>query len=468
MPSGSGDRLAEVQDAIDDDVLDSAREAGVDVDDVIESVADENDGYGPGTVARFATAELRRRVEAANAEELSGIIMGSRDRHGKNWPRRHSLVRSSGDHIEVSSWDGALPTDDGTKVPIPVGGAIVRLGCDYDEEYGSYEAKRLDGVTDLSSPETAEKVSQVATGPDDLSRDDEYEVVCVRGRVAFVNPQTIFEDGEPKNDGPVLMEDARGEAQPHFEVALNQEGQTRARGHIERQGNGRPHVDLPDIEMLLTDAMERFDNPSDQASFIQDALQGLDVILVGNVNSYDRSRDDGDVTNYVDIGLTALVAADPDDTDQATMDAAVEDAPESEPESEPDADDSDDADEGDESGDDAGSGDGRDIAEVRSDIEDYCDLTGTDIDSLTADGVREKMNLDDPEVVIQQALEGREASDDADDTDDQFAALLSGGTYNCPGDGCLFQAGSHAELFGHVDGTHSPDESAEEWIAERM
>lgn len=464
MPDSSGSSaVQEIRQKIDADVLESADEAGVDADEIIAQKAEErNDSYGAGTIARFAQTAIESQVEAEQAEVLKGIIMGSRDRYGKNWPRRHSLLRSSGDHLEVSTWDGNLPNADGTEVKIPRGNAIVSMACDFDAEYESYEGSRIEDVTRLSAAETVEEVSKVAVAPSDISRGDEYETVAVAGTVGFVNPQTVFEGGEPQGDGPVLMPDEREQNQPHFELVLEREDGTIVRAHFERQSYGMPTFNVEDLGVLLEDAVaEHGDDPEAQASFLQTALKGMDVIVVGNVNSFDTNRSGDEVTEYVDIGGTALIQTDADHPEEVTEDA-------------PEADEADDGDDESDDEADASSDDGEEEAEqaddnghslqsVREDIETYADVAEEDIGDLTVEDVMVVLDDDVPEEMVQEALKG-EAPDEAEEADDgALSSLKEDGMWHCPIDDCLAQEPSKAAIVGHGGSEHdlSPDEMAE-------
>jgi len=127
--SQATDAVEQIRQQIDDDVLAGAEQADVDVDAVIASVADERSDYGISTQTRFAKAELNRQIEAADSETIKGILMGCRDRYERQWPRRYSLVRSNGEHLEVSSWEGTLPGPKGNDVDLSPG-AVAALGAD--------------------------------------------------------------------------------------------------------------------------------------------------------------------------------------------------------------------------------------------------------------------------------------------------------------------------------------------------
>lgn len=477
-----------IKDSLDEELVSSAEAAGVDIDDIVDEKIQKHEGYAAKTVFNFVKSELERKIEAEMADNLKGILMGSRDRFSSNFPRQHSLVRSSGDHIQVSTWDGVLPTPSGDEVTIPTGGAIVDMRCEYDEQYESYEGKQLDSVQQLDGDELVENLKEVAISPDDLSAADEYEVVVVQGTISYLDTQTLFEDGEPADEGPVMMKDKRGELQPHFELSLAQQGQTSLRGHVERQRYGRPYFRVTDLMNLVQDAYEMKDRPESQAEFVGSGLVGTDVIMVGNVNNYDTNRrDDGEVVNYVDLAVTAIVEADPDGDVQTELTEAAEDSigGREAPEPEGDEDEEDGEDEEPED-----SEDSADVDQVRADIEQYAELTGEGVSSLTVDDINEKAGgIEAPDSVIDHALRqlrddgdgeeaeedqedgGGEESDDDSDDGDEYSEIIEAGQYQCPDDECPGKGSSLADLIGqHIVKEHEPSNATEakDWLDERV
>jgi hypothetical protein len=468
--SGSGNAVTadEVKAQVDDDVLAQAEEAGVDVDGVIEETVAQRSDYGAATVKRFVVSALNRQIEAASAETVKGLLCGSRDRHGKNWPRRHALIKSDGQHIEASTWDGSLPTPDGSEIDIPAG-AAVEIGLEHDAEYDSYEAKQIHSVNQLSRADLSDRLTSVAKKPSDLRSGDEYSIVAVHGEIAFVNPQTVFADGEPQGDGPVMLEDERGQPKPHFEVVLDEDGDTRVRGHAEQQRYATPYFDLEDFDRLVRDAHSDFDTPENQAGFLNDALRGREVVLIGNVNSYDKNRSQGQTKKYVDVAVAGLIGVERDDQDG---DTGVSEAHES-----PNADSVQKTDDGD-GADSAGSGDKPEtgsIEEVAGDVAQYASLVGMSKSDLSPEVLRENTEIDAPDSVLEAAIERLDGDDESgeprdsggQEVDDPIEACFNDekGMYECPQEGCLFSASGQAGLFGHVTGDHvAGDQNPEEWI----
>jgi len=478
-PSGNTVDAEEVQAEMNDDLRQQAEDAGVDVSFIVDKTIQEDADLGLTNVVRLVESTLKQQVEMESTETVSGILAGSRDRYGKNWPRRYALVRSDGDHIEVASWPGSLPTPDGGEAEIPAA-AAVDMRVEYDSEYDSYEAKQLDSVTKLSKTDLSQKLAQVAVHPSEIGRDDEYETVAVRGTVAYVNPQTVFDDGSPAGDGPIMLADDRGRPKPHFELVLSEEADTRIRAHVERQRYCEPLMAIDSFEKLCKKAQDRFNTPDNQTKFVGDVLRERDVVVVGNVNKVDQARSDGDVTKYIDIGVAGIVEVV--DADDGTEEVAEETTDDADDEFVPDDDQlgNFDPDEGevhpDQSDD---SDDTADVAQVAEQVQQYAELVGMGKNEITAEVITENTAIEAPDSVIEAAIEriGADADESVDEArggdepDDPIESLRNSetGQLECPSDSCFANASGKAGLFGHVMGTHIPgDADPEEWVLEQI
>lgn len=486
-----------VKESLDDELVEEAEAAGVDIDTVVRETIEEYDDYGVRSLARFAKSALESQIEAESAEEIKGLIMGSRDRHGKNWPRNHSILRSSGNHLEVSTFGPSVPDENGTEVRIPVGGAVVTMSCNYDDEYESYEGSRLEEANPLSLEQAVEAASDVALSPGDISKQDEYNIVAVRGTVRYVDTKTVFKDGDPHMEGPVLMEDDRGDAIPHIEITLESEGSNQnVRGGIERQSTGRPYIHVPDLERMCEDAIQKYGTGDEeqheaQANMLQNGLRGMEVLMVGNVNNFGKNRNDGEVTEYVDIALSALVDVEAAESPQSELSEVPDTDDAGDEAEEPDeADETDEAeadDEADETDEADGSGVAAVVEDATQDIVQYCDLIGIDPDGMTVDMVRDNLSgwEDADEEVLYEALreakefiDGRapdaEPADEPDESGDDtpLAQIRENGVLHCPDADpadddaeCLYQASSKGDLGQHAATEHGVDpDGLEEWV----
>jgi hypothetical protein len=450
-----------VEQEIQDELREEAVEAGVDVDTVVAGTLESRPNYGPESVARLVQAELRGAVQASTGTGVSGLVAGSRDRVGKNWPRRISLVRSSGDHLELSSFSGEVSTPEGGEVRIPHGCAA-QLRAEKDEQHGTWELNGVEAVDEIGGAEFANRLFSVAEHPDSVGRGDQYEVVAVAGEVVKTDTVTLFEDGDPAGEGPVLMPDERGDPVPHIEVWVSlPDSNTVIQGRFERQKYGRPYFDVEDFEQAVNDAYEERDGPSSQADFVRDILQGREVVVVGSVSNVGQSKSNGGTTTWVTVNATALVesmSSVEDGAEVSTGDSQPDDAT-------------------------TGNDGGSEVEEIADNIADYCDLTNEDSSSLTVDDVRSTLDVEDaPDSVVSQALdmasddgdaseqsepedseEPDEPSGEVETVEDAWRELeRADGTYSCPANGCLHN-GSKATVLGHAQKKHA-DDHPKEWI----
>lgn len=457
---------------IDDETITQAKQSGIDVENVIlETIDQYSDSLASSTIAKFAASEIERQIETEDHVQVRGLVAGSRDRTGKNWPRRYSVLRKQEGPVEVSSWDGSLPGPGGSEMQIPPLG-VVTFNCEYDEEYDSHEAKGVEDVQELDPQTAAEELSSVAVSPSEIGQRDEYSVVAVKGEIKFVNTQTIFRDGQPHAEGEVKVRDERGTLRPHMEIGLSVDGENAlVRAHLEEQRYGQPAFSITDAEPILEMAVDKHDSPEQQADFVDRAFTGTEAIVVGNVNSVDRVRGEDGTDTYIDIATSAVIE-NYGGSDDAAASEPADDAGRGEPESEsntPDqtASDSAPADaptDGSESDETKSQ-----VEQVADDVETYAQLTGTDRDDLTVSLCKDNLDIDAPEAVIEAAINRLQDGGDDEtakpETDDKGRPLSlknDDGTWVCPS-GDLF-SGSWAALLGHVQSEHGADDP-KDWLA---
>lgn len=467
------EQISSVRSALDDALIDAAAEHDIDVDGVVETVVDENPKYQARTQAKLAKTAIESQIESAQASTLRGIAMGSRDRHGRNWPRRISLIQPDGDHKEVGHWDGTLPGPSGTDERIPHG-SVAEFACDYESDYDSYQARRIVETEDIGPGELRDRLLEVAKRPGEISRSDQYDVVVVAGDIAYVNPQTVFAGGEPDGDGPVVVTDERGDYQPHFEVSLVDDNGVRVRAHLERQAYGEPYVNMPDLPVLLEDAMDR-PSPAEQASLLESVYQDDRVIVVGNVNKVDSGRDrDGNERTYVDIAVTGLLNVDVVADESGDVVTTADDAPRV----------TDDAYADDEPADGDSDGDGEpssaDPDALRESIAKYADATGEPLDNLDPETLADALSMDVTPSEVSAAITAiaedatdavdagdavaMDGSDDEGDDDPLESLVGPDGAYQCPVQTCPTANSDRAAIAGHIQGEHGGDPFDADWL----
>ena len=290
------------------EVVENAEKLGIDVEAIVRDVVEKyGKKYSKKTVLTKIRSELKKQIRVKSALKVRGLIAGSRDRWGKNFPIRLAVVRSTGDHIEVSTWsyENVKIGDTVGEIPVP---SIAEISVQKDEQYDSYQLLAIEQVKKISDKEAVQKLLQIAVNPSELDESDLYKIVVVKGVINAVAPATKFEDGEPVGTYPVLTKDAREKpySWPTMQIWFKAEDDTRCRLILERPRYSKPHYAVEDLLLICEDAIELTDH-LDQAEYVQDALEGRSVIAVGVMLQYNKTRlSDGTPVNYVDIGVAGL------------------------------------------------------------------------------------------------------------------------------------------------------------------
>lgn len=315
------------------EVVESVEKLGIDVGKVVKEVVEKyGEKYSQKTLLRKIRAELRKKIQSMSATKIKGIIAGSRDRWGKNYPIRLAVVRSTGDHVEVSTWsyENVRIGNSTGEIPVP---SIAEIAVQKDEQYGTYQLVSIEQFKPLKHEDVVEKLLQVAKKPSELSESQMYEIVVVKGIISSVNPATRFEEGEPVGTYPVLTTDAREKPSKHptMQIWLKPDDDTRCRLILERPRYSKPYYAIEDFFLLCDDAAHEITDHIEQAKYVQDGLEGRAVIAVGVMMNYNKARlADGTPVNYIDIGVAGLYEYDEVETEQSELPRQPEPEPEQE------------------------------------------------------------------------------------------------------------------------------------------
>ena len=290
-----------VLDKLPSDLVKRAEELGIDVAETVEKrLASLKKKYSARTVISLAAAAVRREIEKKSAQVVKGLLVGMYDVYGFRAPIRFILARKSGEHIVFSNFGTHLK--DGTEITVP---SVAEVSLKADD----YGYRVLEGKFTLVEPKkVAEMLNEVAVSPSDITEDYVNRAVVVKGVIARILPRTMFDNGEPVGHYPVLTKDAREDGQmwPTMEILLEREDVKRVRVTLERQRYGTPIYALEDLHDLCEEAIS-IEDPTEQAQFLQDAMQGREIIVCGVVRSYNKTRTaSGEDIDYIDITAGGL------------------------------------------------------------------------------------------------------------------------------------------------------------------
>ncbi len=314
-------------------LLKRAEELGIDAKSVIrERLETLKKKYSTRTIVSLAAAAIRREIERKSAKSVKGLLVGMYDVYGFRAPVRFILARKNGEHIVFSNFGTHLR--DGTEITAP---SFAEVSLNSDD----YGYRIVEGVfTPVEPAKIVEKLREVAISPVDITEEHENRAVVVAGRIARVLPRTMFDSGEPVGHYPVMTKDEREDWHPTMEILLEREEYKRIRVILERQRYGRPVYCIEDFLELCEDALS-VEDPTEQAQFLQDALQGRDIIVCGIVRSYNKTRtSSGEDIDYIDIiagGIYELASeseSEVEEVEEVEYDFSSEQEQEPEPEPE--------------------------------------------------------------------------------------------------------------------------------------
>jgi hypothetical protein len=297
------------------------------VNTIINTVYTNSGNYSLKMGINKVKSALENKVRAANATDLVGMFVGSRDITGRQMPNKYTLIRSDKKHIEISTFDSQVSYQ-GAKIDIPVP-AGVRIKAEHDPEYDSWSLISLEEFKMLTEEELQKHLSKVAIPISAITEEyayhktgDEKSVsarpVVIAGEISRVSPEAVFkedENGSYQIDHyqPVLCprEMKVDEMLPCFQFLLNSKtrGINSVRCHLSQQRKGTPTILVEDFTIACEEAVKKTKDPEAQAGSVSEDLKSWPVLVVGTVMRYNKSQDKT-AQNWVDIGVTGIVDAD--------------------------------------------------------------------------------------------------------------------------------------------------------------
>jgi len=315
-----------------------AERAGVDLQETLRKIHTGNAEMSFTVARSLFKSHVRRLIDEANATQVSGIIAGMRDQYGRNFPIKVPILKSNGEHEELTTWDSKIEQG-GVKEEIEWPGlAVINIKEVVDDKgRRSLNIISIEKFSPMEPREFAEKINKISRVPAEFTKDDEYTVVVVKGIVDRVTTVPQFgENKEVVGHNCVIEPNAREVPVPHpvFQlqlVATQMEGQigdTVGRLVFNRFRHAKPMVLIEDIFALCNEAVARYREPSSQVDILQNGLVGRKVLAVGVVTKYNTTHNDkyGE-RNYVDIGCCCIVDV-PGENDYAIDELVKEDAEE--------------------------------------------------------------------------------------------------------------------------------------------
>jgi len=386
------------------ELIDKARQNGIDPEQVKQDVINNyGNDFSEGVINNLTESAINERIKAQNLETVTGLVTGYRDRQGKNWPVKISLLSRDGNHKEVSTWGRTIGDKD-----IPTG-QVTEIAAEYNEDYDSYNAKHIN-ATDTPDTGIINIIKDLAVNPSDISQRDEYTIQVIKGTLNYINPLREFnDDNEPIGDHPIMMPDKDDNLLPHLQFVIGgNDEDVQVRGYLEQQKLGRPMTHIQGFTGLVEAAYDQHDNPRQQCKLVGNGLRGTPVALVGSISKIDKYRDDdGTSKTSIDINLSGVFQIGEMDTSDIGGTSESPAQPDQEPQQDTGTDTS--TDELDMTGEVEDSP----VNELATQIRDYSDAIGADPGDFAADDIKGALDLDAPLGVVKEALRRLEEGNQA-------------------------------------------------------
>lgn len=152
---------------------------------------------------------IENHIRAANATELKGILVGSRDVVGRQIPNKFTLIRADKKHIEIGTFDSQIPYKGG-KIDIPVPAGVV-IKAEYDGEYDSWSMISIEHYVLLDQEKLLTELQKVVIpisaidetfayhkipDPTNGERSISARPVVIFGEISRVSPEAVFAEKE--------------------------------------------------------------------------------------------------------------------------------------------------------------------------------------------------------------------------------------------------------------------------------
>jgi len=285
-------------------------------DRIIKETQEEYSKYSVQTAASFALKRLKKAKEDESATEIKGIIVGARQL-GTNGKIVNALFTGR-TGIEIQTWRGEVDTGD-KKIRLPVN-SIAQLRIIQYEYNGRryWEVANVIGRKTLTEKEMLENIRKITFDIEDarkvlkLGEYNPPKTIAMRCALAGANAMKEFnkEDKMPiwkkvlTKDGEISAEGAQISLRTR-----NSKSKNMAWIRVNAPGlmAGRTPIDIEDFNELAQEAVERFENPEDQAAYVASSIEDRPVIVIGSVSRFLGDDENGYTMN---INALALMEAE--------------------------------------------------------------------------------------------------------------------------------------------------------------
>lgn len=285
-------------------------------DRIIKETQEEYSKYSVQTAASFALKRLKKAKVDESATEIKGIIVGARQL-GTNGKIVNALFTGR-TGIEIQTWRGEVDTGD-KKIRLPVN-SIAQLRIIQDEYNGRryWEVANVIGRKTLTEKEMLENIRKITFDIEDarkvlkLGEYNPPKTIAMRCVLAGANAMKEFNKEDKMPIWKKVLTKEREISAEGVQISLrtrNSKSKNMAWIRVNAPGlmAGRTPIDIEDFNELAQEAVERFENPEDQAAYVASSIEDRPVIVIGSVSRFLGDDENGYTMN---INALALMEAE--------------------------------------------------------------------------------------------------------------------------------------------------------------
>ncbi len=301
------------------------------IDAIITKNYNENKSSAISRVISRIKKQMVTQIEVKSATAVKGLLIGCRDKAGKNAPTRYLLLKKDQKHIEISNFGHTTVFKDDHEFEIPVP-SLVTLRIIWDSEFNTWNLVGIDSIDNpsLTEDKIISVLKAVQIDPKKITKEMAWSKetpatpVVIFGQITRINPEVSFSRDE--NDKvfvdktfPVIMQDEQKNELPCFNFNLKGKSGKFIRCHIEPQRVGKPTLMVEDITSFCKTAVERYPNePDKQVKYLAEWFEDVWVFVAGVVSSYRETTDrkTGKDTTNIEIGIAAIIETEEENPDK--------------------------------------------------------------------------------------------------------------------------------------------------------
>lgn len=267
------------------------------LNEIVARVYEKRKTYQVINAINFVRAAITKAKKLENAEIRTGIMIGTKDKKNSKAPIKAAFLVQNQKHMELVLWDMAVPYADGQEAAL-IFPAVMQVALTQNKNGGNVLERVMSFKKIATTEDLMEKLNKLKaiTTPIGVRRPVketyEYPVTVMEATIEGAGAILSSDyEADVREYWPVWVPDDKKTVTSHpaLNLMLKTDDGATVWAKLTPRKHAKAFIDISDLEHACTDAMEEYEKPKDQASFVGDALCGKRVIIVGSVTGKDNN-----------------------------------------------------------------------------------------------------------------------------------------------------------------------------------